>query len=93
MVAIQNYWKTSFERGCGETLDTPGSSNQTLRSIKGKYGDMRFIFFTCFPAANCIHSAGNDSNCKSCKILVRWSHLRPKTCDALTGLLAAIRIS
>ena len=93
MVAIRNFWKTSFKRGCGETLDTPGRSNQTVRSIKGEYGDMGFIFFTCFPAANCLHSAGNDANCENFKILVRWSDLRPKTCYALSGLFAAIRIS
>ena len=67
MVAIQNYWKTSFERSCGETLDTRGRSNQTVRSIKGENHDKSFNFFLCFPAANCLNSGGNDSNCKSCK--------------------------
>ena len=31
------------------------------------YDDIRLDVFTCFPAANCLHSAGNDSNCESAK--------------------------
>ena len=67
MVAIQNYWKTRFERGCRETADTPGRSNQTVRSTKGGYDDIRFNFSHVFQQLIVLHSAGNDSNCKSCK--------------------------
>ena len=34
IAAIQNYWMARFERGCGETMDTAGRSNQTVRSAK-----------------------------------------------------------
>ena len=36
-------------------------------TIKGEYDDIRLDVFTTFPAANCLLSAGYDSNCESCK--------------------------
>ena len=57
----------SIECGCRETLDTAGRSKKPFGPIKGEYDDIQLDVFTYFPAAYCLLSAGNDSNCENCK--------------------------
>ena len=46
MAAILNYWMAIFKRSCGETLDTVGRSNQTVRSDKRRIRRYTAHFFS-----------------------------------------------
>ena len=54
---------------------------------------MRLDVFTCFPFANCLHSAGIDSNSESCKSFSSAMTISAESFLALSGDLKFLCLS
>ena len=65
----------------------PVDITKVFGPIKGEHKDIRLFIATCFPAGNCLHSAGIDYNWEKCKSFSSPMRSSAGSFMALSGVL------